>query len=175
MDATRESVDGPIDGLQLVERARGQVWLAAFSGWTTYAGAVVLVSFGLVDDYAPDWAAVYFTVVGLLGLVIGLSRYTRRGRALFRLPAMPRSAVLGTGHRGTRGSQALLVALWVAAIALMVVTFVGSSAARGGNGQPSDPPVPSTVVFTALALALLGIDLAVRRWAQRKIDGHARS
>jgi hypothetical protein len=162
-------------GLRQVDRARGQVWAAYFSSWTWYVGAVLLVGFGLVEDLAPQWSAHYFLGVGFLGLVFGLLGHTRRGRAVFRMPAAPRSAVLGTGHHGTRRSQATLVAVWAAAVVLAVVGFGGVFAgAQGAGGEQAAPPVPFTVLYTAVALVCVAISLTGRRWAQRKIDGHVR-
>jgi hypothetical protein len=165
------------DGLRQVERARGQVWLAYLAGRRVYAGAVLLVTFGLVEDFAPRWSVSYFFAVAVLGLVFHLLAHTRRARALLRLPAVPRSAVLGTGHLGTRRSQALLVVVWGAGIVLAVVMalVMFEAALGGGNPQQAHPPVPATVVFTALALVFLGVNLSVRHWAQRKVDGRGRA
>ena len=167
------STPEPAGGLLLVERARGHVWAAYFSSWTWYAGAALLVTFGLMDDFAPDWSGLYFLVVASLILVVGLFGMTRRGKVLLRMSPQPRSAVLGTGHRGTRRSQALLAAVRattiVLVIALAVVVFVS---VQGGDGQHAAAPVPSTVLYTAMALACIGISLIGRRWAQRKITGH---
>jgi hypothetical protein len=171
MSSNREAADG----LRQVERARGQVWAAYFSSWTWYVGAVLLVGFGLVEDFAPQWSGPYFLGVGLLGLVFALLGHTRRGRARFRMPAAPRSALLGTGHHGTRRSHATLVAVWAAAVALAVVGVGGVFAgAQGAGGEQAAPPVPFTVLYTAIALVCVAISLTGRRWAQRKIDDHER-
>lgn len=166
------STDEFTEGLKRVDQARGQIWAAYFNSWTWYAGAAVLVGFGLTEDLAPQWAGVYFLVVGALGLSLALLQATRRGRAMLRLPAQPRSAVLGTGHRGTRRSRVLLAAVWVAAAALAGVAFWGMFQAAGGSAQ-SGPRVPNTVVFTVLALACVAVSFVGRHWARRKMAGHA--
>lgn len=165
------STEDLTDGLRRVEQARGRVWAAYLSSWVVYGGAVLLVVFGLVEDLASDWAGLFFLTAGSLGLVFGVVGSTRRGRAWLRLPALPRSAWLGTGHRGTKRSQALLVAVWAATIGMAAFDFRATFGAVG-NGEQSGPPVPYTVLFSALALLWLAGCLAGRRWAHRKMAGH---
>ncbi len=98
MASTGES----IEGLRRAERMRGQVWAAYFRSWTWYAAAVLLAGFGLVEDWAPGWAGVYFLVAGSLGLAFGLLAATRRGRVLLG----PSGAPFGRARYGSPWNQA---------------------------------------------------------------------
>ncbi|MFF3748688.1 hypothetical protein [Streptomyces kronopolitis] len=162
--------------LQEIERARGYTWASYFGGWTWYAAATMLVGMGLVEDLAPQWASLYFFSTGVVALLVAGAGRTRKGQALLRLPVTPRSAVLGTGHRGNTRSKALLVVVWALTVTLAAVAFIGMvESTQGGNNAQSEPPVPATVLFGALALACVGVRLAGQRWAAKKMDRNARA
>ncbi|WP_433854287.1 hypothetical protein [Streptomyces kronopolitis] len=162
--------------LQEIERARGYTWASYFGSWTWYAAAAMLVGMGLVEDLAPQWASTYFFSTGVVALLVAGVGRTRKGQVLLRLPVTPRSAVLGTGHRGSTRSKALLIVVWGLTVTLAAVSFIGMlESTQGGNKAQSEPPVPATVLFGVLALAWVGVSLVGQRWAARKMDRNARA
>jgi len=167
-EAVVTSPEEPVRSVQQVERARAYVWGGYSRSWIWYAEAVFLVGTGLLTDLAPEWAAVYLVVTAFVVLLVSALGRTRRGRVLLRLPTMPRSPALSSGRLGRKVSWPVLLGISSAAIGLGVGYVV---IAPGGSGEHFEPPVPFTVIFLGLATIWIGISLAGRRWARRKMAG----